>query len=125
MHDLTSYRANTDFQVRVILPVLLSFTAEISLSDMPFSTLYHRVPSQKATSYRIPNILLALLEQIKETQEAAVNITSQKKDAAWLRNFLAFCEGLGISACSALPASEDILLAWAASYAGHIAGKNY
>ena len=82
-----------------------------------------RVPSQKATSYNIPNIPLTLLEQIKDTQEAAINITSQKKDASRLRDFLAFCKALGISAHNALPASEDILLAWAASYAGRIAGK--
>ena len=50
-------------------------------------------------------------------------IASQKKDASQLREFLSFSEGLGISAHNSLPEGEDILLAWALSYAGRIAGK--
>ena len=85
-----------------------------------------RVPSQNLKaphSHNIPNLPLALLDKIRDTQDAAVNISSQRKDASRLREFLLFCQGLGISAGNALPAREDILLAWASSYAGRMAGK--
>jgi hypothetical protein len=82
-----------------------------------------RVPSQKATTYSVLDLHLTLLDNIKHAQDAAVNITSQKKDANQLRDFLVFCKSLGIPAYNALPAGEDILMAWASSYAGHIAGK--
>lgn len=76
--------------------------------------------SQLHKGFELPPTLLA---KIKDTQEAAVSKSTQKKDASRLRDFLSFCEGLGIQACNALPAGEDILLAWAASYAGRMAGK--
>ena len=89
-----------------------------------FQPYIAHIPPQKAIqSRRIPDLPLTLLDKIRNTQDAAVNITSQKKDASRLREFLAFCEGLGISAQNALPAAEDILLAWASSYAGRMAGK--
>jgi hypothetical protein len=59
----------------------------------------------------------ALLDKIKGTQEAAVNITTQRKDASRLKEFLSFC------ADDSLPAREEVLLAWASSYAGRLAGK--
>jgi hypothetical protein len=65
----------------------------------------------------------ALLGKIRDTQEAAVNVTTQRKDASRLKEFLSFCEGLGIRTCDALPAREEVLLAWASSYAGRLAGK--
>jgi hypothetical protein len=65
----------------------------------------------------------ALLDKIKGTQEAAVNITTQRKDASRLKEFLSFCANLGIRADDALPAREEVLLAWASSYAGRLAGK--
>ena len=49
--------------------------------------------------------------------------STQKKDASRLRDFLSFCKGLGIRAEDALPAREEVLLAWASSYAGRLAGK--
>jgi hypothetical protein len=64
-----------------------------------------------------------MLDKIKSIQDAAVNITSQKKDASRLHEFLAFCKSLEIPAHNALPASEDMLVAWASSYAGRIVGK--
>ena len=89
-----------------------------------FQPYIARVPSQRAMhSHSIPDLPPTLLDNIRETQDAALNITSQKKDASRLREFLLFCKGLGISACNALPAREDILLAWASSYAVRIAGK--
>jgi hypothetical protein len=95
---------------------------------------HHRYARQQPYDARIssPNTMpshgtlelpFTLLEKIKNTQDAAVNITTQKKDASRLREFLSFCEGLGISAINALPAREEVLLAWASSYAGRIAGK--
>jgi hypothetical protein len=94
---------------------------------------HHRYARQQPYDARIssPNTMpshgtlklpFTLLEKIKNTQDAAVNITMQKKDASWLREFLSFCEGLGISAINALPARE-VLLACVSSYAGRIAGK--
>ena len=83
-----------------------------------------RISSQNATyPHGILDLPSSLLEQIKNTQEASVNKTSQKKDASRLREFLSFCEGLGIRATNALPAREEVLLAWASSYAGRLAGK--
>jgi hypothetical protein len=65
----------------------------------------------------------ALWDKIRDTQEAAVDKTTRKKDASRLREFLSFCGGLGIDSNRALPAAEDILLAWASSFAGLLAGK--
>jgi hypothetical protein len=107
----------------------LSHAARLHGGKLPhrygrFQPYIARIPSQKAMhSHSIPELPPTLLDQIRHTQDAALNITSQKKDASRLREFLLFCEGLGISACNALPAREDILLAWASSYAGRIAGK--
>ena len=69
------------------------------------------------------NLHPVLWDKIRDTQEAAVDKTTRRKDASRLREFLSFCGGLGIESGRALPASEDILLAWAASYAGLFAGK--
>ena len=65
----------------------------------------------------------SLLNKIKNTQEASVNKTTQKKDASRLQEFMSFCEGLGIKPNDALPAREDVLIAWASSYAGRLASK--
>ncbi|KAF8234236.1 hypothetical protein L208DRAFT_1550788, partial [Tricholoma matsutake] len=48
---------------------------------------------------------------------------TQRKDASRLQEFLTFCEGLRIRKSDALPAREDILIAWASSYAGRLAGR--
>lgn len=80
-----------------------------------------------ASNVDLPNSNLELpsrlMDKIADTQEAAVNKSTQKKDASRLREFLSFCEGLGIRPNDALPAREDVLLAWASSYAGRLAGK--
>ncbi|KAF8797756.1 hypothetical protein BYT27DRAFT_7265499 [Phlegmacium glaucopus] len=62
-------------------------------------------------------------DKINLTQEAAISKTTQAKDASRLREFLRFCEGLSIQNSDALPAREDLLIAWASSYAGRLAGK--
>ncbi|KAF8801184.1 hypothetical protein BYT27DRAFT_7226947 [Phlegmacium glaucopus] len=64
-----------------------------------------------------------LVEKINQAQGAAVSKSTQEKDASRLRDFLVFCEGLGIHNKHALPAREDLLIAWASSYAGQLAGK--
>lgn len=64
-----------------------------------------------------------LLEKISQVEGAAVNKTTQAKDASRLREFLTFCQGLGIQSNNALPAREDILMAWASSYVGQLAGR--
>ena len=57
------------------------------------------------------------------TQEAVASKTTQVKDASSLREFSQFCEGHGIKSSNAFPANEELLVAWAASYAGRLAGK--
>jgi hypothetical protein len=52
-----------------------------------------------------------------------VNKTTQAKDASRLQEFLTFCRGLGIHAHNILPAREDLLIAWASSYVGQLAGR--
>ena len=93
--------------------------------DTHFSSRPTRIPSGNlelppTLHLELPPMLLA---KIADTQEAAVDKTTQRKDAARLREFLSFCGSLGIRAHDALPAREDVLLAWASSYAGRLAGK--
>ena len=52
-----------------------------------------------------------------------MNKTTKKKDASRLHEYLRFCEDLGIKTADTLPAREEILLAWASSFAGRLAGK--
>ena len=49
--------------------------------------------------------------------------TTQAQEASSLREFLQFCGGHGITSSNAFPANEELLIAWAASYAGVLAGK--
>ncbi|KAF8814323.1 hypothetical protein BYT27DRAFT_7082514 [Phlegmacium glaucopus] len=63
------------------------------------------------------------MEKINQVQGAAVSRLTLAKDASRVREFLTFCEGLGIRNDHALPAREDLLIAWASSYAGRLAGK--
>ena len=83
----------------------------------------HQANVNHAPSLEDLTLPSALLDKIKVTQDAAVNLTTQKKDASRIREFLSFCEGLGIRANDALPAREDVLLAWASTFAGRLAGK--
>src|ERR1700678_2646354 len=69
------------------------------------------------------NLPPLLRDKIRHAQSAAVNKLTQRKDESRLREFLAFCEGLGIRPTDALPAREEVLLAWASTYAGCLAGK--
>ena len=111
----------------------LSQVARIHGGNLPnrysrFKPYVARIPSQGDNRVRVPGPLHVdlhpiLLDRIRDTQEAAVNKSVQKKDASRLREFLGFCAGLGIMAHAALPAGEDVLLAWASSYAGQLAGK--
>src|ERR1700678_2986368 len=86
-----------------------------------FQPYIPRAPYQRLTANGMVDLPLTLLNKIKDTQDAAVNVTSQKKDASQLCEFLSFCASLGIPPCKALPVGEDILLAWASSYAGRMA----
>ena len=104
----------------------LSSITSIHSGQLPrrYGCFQPRISPQKvAQSHRIPELPLMLLDKISNMQYAAMIIASQKKDASQLREFLSFSEGLGISAHNSLPEGEDILLAWALSYAGRIAGK--
>jgi hypothetical protein len=80
-------------------------------------------PPHKTLPQSILTLPHDLAVKIANTRDAAVNKATQAKDASRLREFLKFCEGLGIRNDDALPAREDLLIAWAASYAGRLAGK--
>jgi hypothetical protein len=86
------------------------YTRHMSASNVAFPQDFLELPSR-------------LLANITYTQEVAISKTTQKKDMSHLREFLAFCKGLRIQPKDALPAKEEVLLAWASSYAGHLAGK--
>jgi hypothetical protein len=112
----------------------LSHVAELHGGKLPhrygrFQPYVARIQPQKAMNsqvnmtHELPQLPPTILDKIRDTQAAAVSLTTQKKDASRLREFLSFCEGLGIKTRDALPAREDILLAWASSYAGRLAGK--
>ena len=90
----------------------------------------HVRPQPYSTRIKQPRILhtlLAILNELMEkanlVENAAVSKTTRSKDASRLNEFLLFCEGLGIKNHDALPASEDLLAAWASSYTGRYAGK--
>jgi hypothetical protein len=79
------------------------------------------------THIALPQFSLALpqdlVDKIMNAQEGVVkNKTTQASHASRLREFLQFCEGQGIKSSNAFPANEDLLVAWAASYAGRLAG---
>ncbi|KAF8804543.1 hypothetical protein BYT27DRAFT_6691240 [Phlegmacium glaucopus] len=94
---------------------------------------YHRFrPQPYPPQPPIPTTIVApsnfvlppdLMERINQVQGAAVSKSTLAKDASRVREFLTFCEGLGIRNDHALPAREDLLIAWASSYAGRLAGK--
>ena len=107
----------------------LSQLAELHGEKLPHHYSWHQpyttcVLSQCKNQPQLDLMLpLTLMDKVKHTQDAAVNKSTQRKDASWLQEFLTFCEGLGIRKSDALPAREDILIAWAASYAGCLAGR--
>lgn len=76
---------------------------------------------------RLPHLALAmpadLREKISHVQNVAVSKSTQSKDASRLREFLHFCKALNIHDDDVFPAREDLLIAWASSYAGRFAGK--
>jgi hypothetical protein len=107
----------------------LAMVADHNGGTLPYRYMRHQ-PYNTLSSYPIANhqhktidLPPLLLDKIRHTQDAAVDRLTRKKDASRLREFLIFCEGLGIRATSALPAREEVLLAWASSYAGRLAGK--
>ncbi|KAF8231633.1 hypothetical protein L208DRAFT_1276133 [Tricholoma matsutake] len=64
-----------------------------------------------------------LLEKISNFQDAAVSKATQSKDASRLQEFRSFCKALNVHDDDIFPAREDLLIAWASSYAGRFAGK--
>lgn len=87
----------------------------------PYVTRTHPIRNTIPNSqFMIPQILL---DKVRHTQDAAISKSTQTKDASRLREFSTFCKSLGINGNDILPAREDLLMAWAASYAGRLAGK--
>ena len=56
-------------------------------------------------------------------QDSAVSKVTRIKDVGQLQDYVSFCKGLGIPDSNILPASEDLLIAWASTYVGRLAGK--
>ena len=56
-------------------------------------------------------------------QDSAVSKVTRIKDVGQLQDYVSFCKGLGIPDSDILPASEDLLIAWASTYTGRLAGK--
>ena len=83
--------------------------------------------SMKSAYMALPQITLPLprdlMDKVMNTREEVVSKTTQAKEASRLREFLQFCEGHGIKSSNAFPATEDLLVAWAASFSGQLAGK--
>ena len=86
---------------------------------------YNTRPSQQNVNRQHKTIILPplLVDKMRQVEDAAVGKHTQRKDASRLMEFLTFCESLGIGSTKALPAREEVLLAWASSYAGRLAGK--
>ena len=72
----------------------------------------------------LPHLSLALPQEIvdKIMNTQAVASKTQVHDASRLREFLQFCDSHGIKSSNAFPAKEDLLVAWAASFSGRLAG---
>lgn len=64
-----------------------------------------------------------LQEKIKLLQDSALSRTTCTKVLGRLWEYISFCKGLGIHDDNILPASEDMLIAWASTYAGPLVGK--
>ncbi|KAF8224629.1 hypothetical protein L208DRAFT_1409871, partial [Tricholoma matsutake] len=64
-----------------------------------------------------------LLEKISNVQNVAVSKSTQSKDTSRLCEFQSFCKALNVHDDDIFLAREDLLIAWASSYAGHFAGK--
>jgi hypothetical protein len=130
-HTLNAYLVPPETVVSSMLS--LPHVSELHGGRFPHTYSRHhpyplRIPSQVKMQHHAnmnlkPVLPPTLLDTIKLTQDAAVNRGTRLKDASRLREFLEFCEGLGIKHSAALPAREDVLMAWASSYAGRLAGK--
>jgi hypothetical protein len=130
-HTLNAYLVPPETVVSSMLS--LPHVSELHGGRFPHTYSRHHpyplhIPSPVKTQHHAnmnlkPVLPPTLLDTIKLTQDAAVNRGTRLKDASRLREFLEFCEGLGIKHSAALPAREDVLMAWASSYAGRLAGK--
>ncbi|RDB22688.1 hypothetical protein Hypma_010121 [Hypsizygus marmoreus] len=92
-------------------------TAEI-LSDLSHRQRFHAVP---ATAHH--SSLSKHWERIDATIQRAWKSSTTSKYQSGVDQFLKFCSAHGIPLSDTLPASEDLLCAFASSYAGLISGK--
>ena len=105
------------------LPQLaLAYRGSFAHHEIRHQPYYVRIPPNRQPDISI-SIPPELLEKVNLAENAATSKTTKRKDASRLREYLLFCEGLGIDAQKALPAPEDLLIAWASSYARRVAGK--
>ena len=93
----------------------LSHIAQIHGGKVSFHYSRHQpytncILSQSIVEHQMDFELLKLpprlLEKIKNTQDAILNKTTQRKDTSCLCEYLSFCDGLGIKAANALPAKR-------------------
>ncbi|KAF8799939.1 hypothetical protein BYT27DRAFT_7263322 [Phlegmacium glaucopus] len=107
----------------------ISQLAQLHGSNIPYHRFrpqpYPRWTPVPCTNIQRPNLMLPpdLMQKIHLTQGASTNKSTLSKDASRLQEFLGLCERLGIHRKAALPAREDLLVAWASSFAGHLAGR--
>jgi hypothetical protein len=87
--------------------------------SLPYPETSIRKPSMRFVP-TLPNELIARMEEV---EDRAVGDTTKKKDGSRVREYLKFCEGLGIGRDYAIPAPHDLVAAWAASFAGCYCGK--
>ena len=92
------------------------------INRYPSQSHYPTIPSPTRSISRL-RIPAELLEKANLVELAGVGEATRRKDASRLREYLVFCDRLGIDNHSALPAPEDLLVAWASSFAGRLAGK--
>jgi hypothetical protein len=80
----------------------------------------HKADTIQSIKFTIPDDLLRRMEAIENN---AVGESTRRKDASRVKEFLKFCETLGIRKQDAIPAPHDLVAAWASSFAGRYCGK--
>jgi hypothetical protein len=76
----------------------------------PCTRITHTLPSE-------------LVRRMEEVEDKATGDSTRRRDEGRVREYLNFCEGLGIRKENAIPAPHDLVAAWAASFAGRYCGK--
>jgi hypothetical protein len=84
---------------------------------------YPETSIRKPSMHFVPTLPNELITWMEEVEDRAVGDTTKKKDGSRIREYLKFCEGLGIGREYAIPALHNLVAAWAASFAGRYCRK--